>query len=342
MKSAQITGPSIVSLSEVPIPVCGDGDVLIQLGACGICGSDITNIFGSSCKPSIKIGHEISGKIIKIGFGVKDFQVGDRVFVHHHASCNNCYLCKNGNETMCEKFTDSPHPNGLSEMFLLPKWNVEQGCLFKIPDLMSFGEASLIEPLACCVRAWKKAPKNVTSLAIFGLGAIGIFHALLAKIHGAEKIFCIDINEFRLDFCSIREIGFALNAKCDYASDVLSRTGSMGVDLVIIAAPDMSTVKEAIKIVRKGGSILIMGEPKKSDIIDIDLSVVYSKEISIFTSYAASNNDVQNAFDLIKTKTIDAAQIITHRFSLAECEKALEVARQGKDSIKVVIVNTNC
>ncbi|MBI5146885.1 MAG: alcohol dehydrogenase catalytic domain-containing protein [Thaumarchaeota archaeon] len=341
MKSAQITDPSIVSLSEVPIPVCRDGDVLIQLGACGICGSDITNIFGSSCKPSIKIGHEISGKVVKVGFGVKDFQVGDRVFVHHHTSCNDCYLCKNGNETMCERFTDSLYPNGLSEMFLLPKWNVVQGCLFKIPDSMSFENASLIEPFACCVRAWKKAPKDVTSVAIFGLGTIGIFHAFLGRIFGAEKIFCIDMNEFRLGFCRQRGIGLGFNTSDDYAGSIFSETDGVGVDLAIVAAPDMSAIKDAIRIVRKGGSILIMGEPEKSDVVDIDLSVVYGKEISIFTSYAASNNDVQHAFDLIKSKKIDVSQIITHRFSLDECEKALDVAKQRRDSIKVVIVNAD-
>lgn len=340
MKSVQIINSSIF-LGDVSIPSCEEGDIILRLGACGICGSDIANIFGNSCKPSTKIGHEISGTIIKIGFGVNGFHIGDRVFVHHHASCNECYLCRKGNETMCEKFTDSLHPNGLSEIFLLPSWNVKKGCLFKIPDLMSFEEASLIEPLSCCVRAWKKIPKNITSIAIFGLGTIGILHALLAKIQNVEKIFGMDMNEFRVDFCRMRGIGKTFRINDNYFKNIISETNGLGIDLIIIAAPDMSTINEAIKIVRKGGSILIMGEPKKLDNINIDFSIIYAKEISIFTSYAASNNDVHDALKLIISKSIYVAQLITHRFSLDECEKAIDIARQKHDSIKIVIVNTN-
>lgn len=338
MKSTKIDNFSIL-LNDVPIPRCEEGDVILELGACGICGSDIANIFGDSCKPSAKIGHEISGTVIKTGFGVNDFHAGDRVFVHHHSSCNECDLCKKGNETMCEKFTDSLQPNGLSEMFLLPRWNVERGCLFRIPDSMSFEEASLIEPLACCVRAWKKTPKKITSVVIFGLGTIGIFHALLAKIQNIEKIFGIDMNEFRLDFCKAKEIGQTLSINDNYVENIISGTNGLGADLIIVAAPDMSTVNEAIKVVRKGGSILIMGEPKKSDTIAVDFSIIYTKEISMLTSYAASNNDVHDAFELIRSKSINVTQLITHRFSLDECKKALDIARQRQDSIKVVIVN---
>lgn len=336
MKSLQASSAGL-SISDIPVPDCGSGDVLIRLGSCGICGSDIANIFGASCKPSARFGHEVSGRIVNVGDEVRGFSAGDRVFVHHHASCGECRLCRKGNETMCDMFVDSLQPNGLSEMFLLPRWNVERGCLFKIPDSLSFEEASMAEPLACCIRAWKKVPEGVGSVAIIGTGTIGILHALLARKHGADCVFCVDINEHRLKFCKTNEIGIAVNAD-DYVN-VISQFEGGGVDLAIVAAPDMSAITKAMRIVRKGGSILVMGEPEKAETVEVDFERLYSDEISLLTSYAASNGDVKEALEMVCTKSIDVARLVTHRFSLADCKTALDVARQAKDSIKVVIVN---
>lgn len=340
MKSVVVIPPSKVVLKDVVEPQIGSGDVLIKLTACGICGSDIGNIYGSSSKPSTRLGHEVCGIIVKKGSNVDPkYEEGQRVFVHHHASCDECHYCTHGNQTMCKSFTDSLIPCGMSEKFVLPEWNVTHGCLFVLPDSITDEEGTLIEPLACCVRAWKKIKfqKN-DSCAIFGMGTIGILHALLARKFGFEKIFCIDIEDDRLDYCRKMSLGYSLNSKKEDISNAVEiHTSRIGVDVVIIATAQMSLVNDALDIVRKGGTILIFGEPKSNSIIDIDMSKLYSKEVTITTTYAASNSDVASAISLIRDKSIDVRNLVTHKFSIDRSMEALEFARKNKKAIKVVI-----
>jgi len=340
MKSIALKKPYNVTLIESPKPVCNDGDILFKMEACGLCRSDLENISRNSCKPTDKLGHEVSGTIIQLGKNVKGFEVGQRVFIHHHSHCKKCYFCNHGNQTMCDKYVDSLQPCGMSEEFLLPEWNVSQGCVFKIPDSMTFEEAALIEPLGCCVRGWKKLKiqKN-DSLAIFGVGPIGTMHALLAKTQGIKKIFCLDINEFRLNFCKQKKIGipFHVNDRNLYEK-ILLQTENRGVDLVIIATNEMSVLNKAVDLVRKGGTILLFGEPKKNLKIELDMEKLYSKEISIIPSYAATNENINEALELVKKKMVNVEQLITHKFSLNEAFNALECGSAGKFTMKSVIL----
>lgn len=329
----------LTKLKEKSEPINEDTSLTVKLEACGICGSDLGNIFGDSTKPTEKIGHEISGTIVSKGQNVNNFEVGDRVFVHHHASCDECYFCKHGNQTMCEKFVDSLEPCGLSEKFLVPTWILKKDAILKIPDSMTFEEAALIEPLACCVRALKKISfSDNDSVLIFGAGSIGAMHGMLAKFFGMKQIYFIDPNETKLDFIEKNNIGIPLRFSGEQTQKlILGQTNNRGVDLAIIATSNMTIIKDATNLVRKGGTILLFGEPNKDAKIDLDFSTVYSKEISIIPTYAASMNDVKQAFDLINKKQINVEQLITHQFPLSELNQALQQAQSGVNSMKVII-----
>ena len=265
MKSIVLKNPLVATFKESPQHVCKEGDILFKREACGVCRSDLENISGNSCKPTHRLGHEVSGTIIQLGKNVRGFEIGDRVFIHHHSNCKNCYLCEHGNETMCDKYVDSLLPCGMSEEFLLPEWNVKQGCVFKIPNSMTFEEAALVEPLGCCVRAWNKLNvQKDDTVAIFGVGPIGAMHALVAKTRGIKTTFCLDINDFRLDFCNQAGLGVPLNVKDSKLHEkILEQTENRGVDFVIISTNEMSVLNAAIDLVRKGGTILVFGEPTK-------------------------------------------------------------------------------
>jgi L-iditol 2-dehydrogenase len=202
MKTAVVKESSVISINETENPVLSSGDILVQMYACGICGSDLEKVFGEYGQPSMKLGHEPAGIIIDVGSSVTSFKKGDRVFTHHHVPCYSCHLCSHGNETMCPKYYETNlSPCGLSEEYVVPQWNVEHGGVLKIPDSMSFEEAAMIEPLACCVRAWTKySYREGDSIAIFGVGPTGMMHVMLAKSKKFSKIFCFDVNEFRLKF----------------------------------------------------------------------------------------------------------------------------------------------
>ena len=340
MKYVVIDSTSKINLIKASSPRLSDGDILIKLKVCGVCGSDIGNIFGISSKRSAKIGHEISGIIHKVGRNTKDFTVGDRVFVHHHTSCMECHFCIHGNYTMCERYVDSLIPCGLAEEFIVPKWNVEHGSLLKIPDSITFEEAAMIEPLACCIRAWKKISiQKEDSIIIFGVGPIGTMHVMLGKIFELKKIFCIDPNEFRLNFS--KKLGTITASKINknFRNHIFKNTKNRGVDLIIIATSSLSIINESVDLIRKGGTILLFGEPPNNCILKINFSKIYSKEISLIPTYAASNQDIKSAFEMINKKSIDVAKLITHKFSINNSVTALNFVKNKTQLMKAIITS---
>jgi len=239
MDAAIVKSNSNVEIKNVEKPHVGSGDILVKMRACGICGSDVEKVFGKYGQPSMRLGHEPAGMITQVGSEVSNFVVGDRVFTHHHVACysDDCHECNHGNETMCKKYYESNlEPCGLADEYVVPEWNVKHGGVLKIPDSMSFEDAAMIEPLACCIRAWNKfTHKNNDSIAVLGIGPTGIMHALLAKIYGFEKIFCLDFNEFRLDFTKKFEAIAINSGNTNALEQIKSETANQGVDVVIVA-----------------------------------------------------------------------------------------------------------
>jgi len=334
---------SNIEIKNIEKPPVGPGDMLVKMRACGICGSDVEKVFGKYGQPSMRLGHEPAGIITQVGSEVSDFVVGDRVFTHHHVACYSdaCHECSHGNETMCKRYYESNlEPCGLADEYIVPEWNVKHGGVLKIPDSMSFEDAAMIEPLACCIRAWNKFTyKNNDSIAILGIGPTGIMHALLAKIYGFEMIFCLDLNEFRLDFAKKFEAIAINSGNTNALEQIKSETANQGVDVVIVSTSSLNALKDAINFVRKGGTIVMFGVPSKGASVDLDMSEVYSKGLTIVNSYAASDVDTTHALDLISNKQIDVSQLITHKYNLQECQQAFAHAKSGDNAMKIILSN---
>lgn len=340
MKTASVKGTAVISIDEVTAPTLNTGELLIEMQACGICGSDLEKVFGAYGKTSMKLGHEPAGTIISTGDGVSDFSPGDRVFTHHHVPCYSCHLCTHGNETICPKYSQTNlSPCGLSEQYVVPQWNVSHGGVLKLPDNVSFEEAAMIEPLACCIRAWNKLSyQENDSIAIFGVGPTGMMHVMLSKVQRFAKIFCLDINDFRLDFTKKFGITDSIHSTDpNRKKKILEHIYSDGVDVAIVATSNLEALKDAIDIVRSGGSIMMFGVPSKAAMIDIDMSQFYAKEISLFTSYAASDADTAQALDMIALSQIDVAKLVTHRYRITESQRAFDHARTAQDAMKIII-----
>ena len=343
MKAAVVKGNSTIEIKNIEKQSLGPGDILVQMRACGICGSDVEKVFGKYGQPSMRLGHEPAGIITQVGSEISDFNVGDRVFTHHHVACysDDCHECSHGNETMCKKYYESNlEPCGLADEYIVPEWNVKHGGVLKIPDSMSFEDAAMIEPLACCIRAWNKfTHKNNDSIAILGIGPTGIMHALLAKIYGFEKIFCLDLNEFRLDFAKKFEAIAINSGNTNALEQIKSETANQGVDVVIVATSSLNALKDAVNFVRKGGTIVMFGVPSKGANVELDMSEVYSKGITIVNSYAASDFDTKEALEKISNKQINVSQLITHKYNLQECQEAFVHAKSGDNAMKIIISN---
>lgn len=340
MKTAYVKEPSIISIAETKSPVLNPGEILVQMHACGICGSDIEKVFGHYGQPSMRLGHEPAGIILDVGKDVVSFKKGDRVFTHHHVPCYSCHYCLHGNETMCKKYSETNlSPCGLSEEYVVPQWNVSHGGVLKLPDSMTFEEAAMIEPLACCVRSWKKfLYKEGDSAAIFGMGPTGIMHVMIAQSKKFSKIFCFDVNDFRLDFAKKFGVTQTINSLDENRIEkIMTITEQRGIDVAIVATSSLKALEDAIQMVRKGGSILMFGVPSKGSKIDLDMSEIYSKEITLVTSYAASDDDTKESLHLINSKKINVKQLVTHKYSISDTQKAFDHARTGENAMKIII-----
>ncbi len=340
MKTASVKEPSVISVQETENPSLNSGEILVQMHACGICGSDLEKVFGQYGQPSMRLGHEPAGVVLDVGTDVTDFKKGDRVFTHHHVPCYDCHFCNHGNETMCTKYYETNlSPCGLSEQYVVPAWNVSHGGVLKISDSLSFEEAAMIEPLACCVRAWTKYNyQESDTAAIFGVGPTGMMHVMLAQSKKFSKIFCFDVNDFRLNFAKKFNITESINSTDETRKQkILNHTENRGVDVAIVATSSLKALEDAIDMVRKGGAVMMFGVPSKGAIIDLDMSKIYSKEITLVTSYAASDSDTKEALKLIESSQINVKQLITHTYTIDETQKAFDHARTGDNAMKIII-----
>lgn len=339
MKTAVIGAPSRIDIVDGQRPELKPGEILVQMKACGICGSDIEKVFGHYGKTSTKLGHEPAGVVMAVGGGVTKYAPGDRVFTHHHVPCYDCHLCRHGCETLCPRYCQTNlSPCGLSQEYVVPEWNVSHGGVLKLPDNVTFEQAALIEPLACCIRAWSRIPyQKGDSVAVFGAGPTGIMHAMLAETYGMSKIFCLDINEFRLDFA--KKMGAIPVRPADLGGAEPGARPVHDVDVSIIATSSLKALHDAVSVTRDGGTIMFFGVPASSQTISLDMSVFYSKELRLLTSYAASDADTAAALDLIASGSLDMSRIITHRYDIAESQKAFEHARTADDAMKIIITS---
>jgi L-iditol 2-dehydrogenase len=344
MKAASIRAKGSVIVQEIETPKVLDKDVLVKMRVCGLCGSDLEKVYGRYGMASTQLGHEPSGEVIEIGKSVNDFSPGDRVFLHHHVACYSCYFCRHGDYTMCSAYQKSSiNPCGLSEQILVPSWNISHGGLMKLPDSMTFEEASFIEPLACCIRALNKCNiQKGDDIVILGTGPAGIMHAILAKAFGVGRVIVVDINEFRLNFakkiCNSIQT-FNSTTEKDWILRLKSLTNSRGADISIVATGNTRALIQAFDAIRKGGKVMLFGVPSKRSKVSLDIDKIYSNELSFISSYAASEVETNQALTLIAEKHIDVKRLITHRFDIKRTQEAIKCAYEADGTMKVVVTS---
>ncbi len=331
-------GGAKFQIADVPTPSPGEGEIVVDLRACGLCGTDLEKMKGEYTAAMPILGHEAVGVVSSVGAGVRDFAVGDRVFPHHHVPCGGCYYCRSGSQTMCERYRSSNlHPGGFSESFLVPRWNIDKGGVLKIPDALGFEAASMIEPVSCCVRAIDRVSPDAGSTALVsGAGPVGLAHAIILRSIGVE-VAVSDVSEKRLAFAKGIGIREAIDARSKtYVSDVRSFAGGRGVDLVIVASGSPQAIIQALKSVRKGGTVCLFGIPAKGSVLDYDIADVYNSEISIVTTYGGTDVETVKALEMMVSGKTDFTPLVSHRVPLDKFGEAVDVALRG-EGMKVLI-----
>lgn len=327
-----------VRLEEKPIPQIGLGELLLRVEASGICGSDVMEWYRAKKAPLV-LGHEIAGEIATVGDGVKRYKKGERVVASHHVPCNTCHYCLRGHHTVCETLRQTNFdPGGFAEYVRLPAINVERG-VYPMPNSVSFEEATFTEPLACVIRGQRIADvKPGDSVLVIGSGIAGLLHIHLARAFGAGLIMTSDISEYRLDAARKFGADVAVNAKESIPAMLRQVNNGMLADKVIVCTGATSAILQALKSVGRGGTVLFFAPTEPNVTIPVSLNdLFWRNDITLTTSYAGSPADHVAALELIRARTVNVREMITHRLSLAETGLGFQLVVNAQNSIKVII-----
>lgn len=331
MKAVVIEQPGVVRVDRVPDPEPGPNDVVIQVGACGICGTDIHIIDGEFPPTQYPIvpGHEFGGTVVAIGREVASVKVGDRVGVDPTLNCGACYFCQRGHGNLCERWNAvgvGRHPGGFAEYVAVPERTV-----YPIPETMSFAAAALIEPVSCVVHGFDLLrPRVGDRYLIYGAGPMGLQNAQLARFYGASAVAIVDINPRRQEIA--RSFGFdVVGASLDEVRHIAPR----GFDIVIEATGKTKVAEQAINAVIRAGKLLLFGVCPPGEKAAYDAFKIYNEELTIIGSMAVLNS-YGPAIDIIAAGAIDTEKMVTHTFPIEQFAEAVELVRRG-EGLKVQI-----
>jgi L-iditol 2-dehydrogenase len=326
-----------VRLEEMLVPKISPGELLVKVLASGICGSDVMEWYRIKKAPRV-LGHEITGKIVEVGKEVKNYKVGDRVFVSHHVPCNTCQYCLNGFHTLCDTLRATNFdPGGFAEYLRVPSINVDRG-VFILPDEISFEDGVFIEPLACVLRGQRLARlRPGQSVFVIGSGISGVLHIALARASGAGRIIASDISEFRLK--AARQFGADETILAKEVGPAKIREINQGrlTDLVIVCAGAISAYTQALQSVDRGGTILCFAPLEPGLNFVFPFFEFWNDGITLMSTYGGSPLDIANAIELIRARRLPLREMVTHRLPLKDTGLGFQLVAEAKDSIKVII-----
>ncbi len=347
MRAAVYRGVDDVRVETVAVPEIGPGELLVKIDTCGVCGTDLKKIHtGSHSAPRI-FGHEMAGTVVKVGQGVTEFSVGDRVMAYHHVPCGDCYYCRKQTFAQCNEYKKvgctagfAPSGGGFAEYIRVMDWIVKRGVV-RIPDDIPFEQAAFIEPVNTCYKAIRTLGlKPDETVLVIGQGPIGILLAALAARAGAT-VLTSDLYPERHAVAAGFGLTHPLDARGDVVAAARAATEGRGADVVLLAVSGDALIKVAVDAVRPGGRVMLFAATQHSA-ATFDPGTVCMDEKTLMGSYSSSltvNDDVAKlVFEGYRDGSFDLTKLITHRFSLEDAVEAVDVASHPKaDSLKVVV-----
>src|SRR5271155_3989572 len=347
MRAGVFREKGIVRVEEVPVPDVGEGEVLIKVAACGICGTDIKKIFHRYVDPPQILGHELAGTVVAVGPGVRKWTPGDRVMSFHHTPCGRCFYCEKRLFSQCKQYKTTgltagftPNGGGFAEYVKAMPWVAERG-IVALPDNVTFEEATFIEPINTIVKAVQKARIVAgETVLIAGCGPIGLQLLMVAKLSGAH-IYTSDPMAVR------REKSLTLGAQESFdptngklVEMVKARSGGRGSDAVLVAVAHPAVVIDALAAARPGGRVLLFAANDPVTKIEFPASAVGIDEKEILGSYSAAIDIQESAAELVLLRKLPVMDIVTHRFLLDRIQEALDLAaRPTAESLKILITH---
>jgi L-iditol 2-dehydrogenase len=343
MLAAVCRGAGDLRIEEVPVPDVAPAEMLVRVDACGICGTDIKKIQkGLLAGPHI-FGHEIAGTVVREPRS-RRFREGDRVVLHHHIPCGDCFYCARGAYAQCAMYKRNgttagfeASGGGFAEFVKAYDWIVERGAI-AIPDGVLAEEAAFVEPVNTCLKAVRKAGvAGAQTVLVVGQGPIGLLLMQLCRWAGASVI-ATDTMPDRLEMSRRLGATLVLDARGDVIAEVRAATGGRGADCSIVAAVGQTAFRQAIDATRPAGRIMMFAATSPGETAELDLGSLGAAEKEILTSYSASVDVQDLAAQLVFGREIRVRELVTHRLPLRDAPRAIELAsRTAPGVLKVVL-----
>jgi 2-desacetyl-2-hydroxyethyl bacteriochlorophyllide A dehydrogenase len=328
MQAAIITGPHQVEIAEVPDPTPAAGEVVIEVAASGICGTD-KEIFDGVYRASLPVipGHEFAGTVVALGADVRDLRIGDRVAADPNVPCQRCRFCHDGRVNLCDNYAAyGVTLNGASAQYV----SIPEHLCVRLPDALDLRHAALIEPLSCALHAWDLIGAQAGKRAVvYGSGTMGLMMLQLAGVFGIAGVDMVDVNPLKL------EAAQALGAR-SVATDAAEAMPTGGWDLVIDATGAAAAISDALGRVAKGGTYLQFGVAGPDVRVEISPYLIYEHELTILGAVCPLNSFARSA-DLLGNGIINPVPLISETFPIIDYASALEKFSSGQ-SRKVLVV----
>jgi L-iditol 2-dehydrogenase len=346
MRAAVYRGVDDVRVETIAVPEIGDGEVLVKIHTCGICGTDLKKIHSGSHDAPRVFGHEMAGTIVRVGAGVERFALGDRVMAYHHIPCGECYYCRKQTFAQCEVYKKvgctagfAPSGGGFAEYIRVMDWIVRRG-LVKIPDDVPFEQAAFLEPVNTCYKAIQLLDlKADETVLVIGQGPIGILLAALARRTGAS-VLTSDLYQERHAVAAKFGLDRPVDAREDVVAAAKAATEGRGADVALLAVGSDALIKVAMESIRPGGRVVLFASTQHGE-APFDPAAVCMDEKTLMGSYSASvaiqDEVTRMVFDGYRNG-FDLTNLISHRFSLEDAVAAIDLASHPQaDSMKIVI-----
>ena len=339
MLAATYLSPGRIEAIDVPIPTLANSEAIVKVHACGICGSDISIVKGSHprAKAPLVIGHEFAGEIVDLPsdygqHGDRDLQIGDRVALFPLLTCGACFACRNGFSHVCQslRLVGFDRDGGMAEYVRVPTAG-----LIKIPPHIDWESAALIEPVAVCVHAFRRAIVDKHHrVVVLGAGPIGLLMAMVLKAEGIAHVTISDINPYRLAIAASVGLAAINSMETDIREHVRMVTDGDGADIVFEAAGVQATADQMCQILRPRGTIVNVSVFKNPP--NVDMRAVNFLELNIVGSRVYDRSDYSRALEIVALP--GPRRTISHRFSLSKVGDAFKILFDEAAACKILIL----
>ena len=348
MRAVVYRGVNDLRLETVPVPAIGPGELLVKIAACGICGTDLKKIhLGSHSAPRI-FGHEMAGTIVRVGEGVENFRLGERVMVFHHVPCGTCFYCRKKTFAQCQTYKKvgatagfEASGGGFSEYIRVSDWIVSGGGVIRIPEGIPYEQAAFIEPVNTILKGVKMLNLQPDeTVLVIGQGPIGLLLAALSKRTGA-RVLTSDLYPERHELAAKFGLTEPIDARTeDPIARVKAATEGRGADATILAVGGSALIKTAMDATRCGGKVMLFAQTQHGEAV-IDPGAVCMDEKTLMGSYSADAEIVPEVTDLIFNgyrNGFDLTRLVSHRFPLERAVEGVEIASNPTgSSMKIMI-----